>query len=120
MPKEDFDVSSTRLRDVANVLQKAAQLCGSHVTARQVQALLLIGEANKAGRDITRGELEQMFGNAGQGTVSKMLRGMMHVKLDRKGDLASTVVGIRSEDDLRVVYLHLTQKGKEIVKSIVT
>lgn len=120
MPEKDQTISSMRLRDVANVLQNAAKLCGNHVTARQVQALLLIGEANNAGREITRGELEKMFGNAGVGSVSKLLRGMMHVKMERKGDLENTVRGIRSQDDLRVVYLHLTEKGKQIVRSIVT
>lgn len=117
---EKLTISAARLRDLANVLQNAATHCGSHVTARQVQALLLIAEANKAERNITRGELEQMFANPGQGTVSKMLRGMMHVKMERKGKMANTVEGLRSKDDLRVVYLHLTDKGKKIVNSIVS
>lgn len=99
-------------------LNVAVDELGPNLPPRQLMALLLIARANTSGLPIGVRDIDQMLGDLGSGSASKLLRTMMHVEGQRKAGVANTVRAERNPDDLRKWDLYLTEKGQEIVARI--
>jgi DNA-binding MarR family transcriptional regulator len=112
------NLPSLELRRLRRVLETIVDELGVNTTLRQVIALCIIAQANKAGRELGVRDIDREMGDLPDGSASKFLRSMMHVETERKAGIANTVRAERDQNDLRSWNLHLTPKAIEALEAV--
>ena len=110
--------SIRELRKLKSLFDTVEAELGSQATLRQVNALVAVAIANKAGRPIGVAVLDKELGGLSPGTSSKIIKQMVHIETPRKGSLANTLIANRDPEDFRKWHLEVTSKGVEALASI--
>jgi DNA-binding MarR family transcriptional regulator len=112
-------LNQTELRRLRSGLEAMVEHLGTQATLRQVLALVIIAQAEKAGRPIGVAGLDKELGDLSPGTSSKVVRQMLHVETPRKGDPANTLEAHRDAVDLRRWDIKPTTKGVDALASVI-